>query len=316
MKIDPSHLEILAAVVDRGGVTEAAAHLGKSQPSLSRTLAQLERRIGEALFQRGHRPLRPTELGSMLAAQGRRIAEAGAAAGASLTQYRAGRAGVVRVGGTPFFMDGVVSSIIAGFQQQNPDVRIDQQYAYAPELQDMLRNGSIDLAICPVRQGAKAEGLTQVQLLPGRNVIACRRDHPLLRKRAPALTDIGDYSWIAPPQGSPLYNDLKSVLTRIGLPDFKVAFSGGSLGSVLNMIAASDSLTVLPYSVVFALRRNFAIEALNIQLDHPERHLSTLSRADGQPTPAARRFEKHIVAAFAAMQHAIVHAEKKAIWRG
>ncbi|MEO1746662.1 MAG: LysR family transcriptional regulator, partial [Pseudomonadota bacterium] len=37
MKMDPRHLEILAAIVDEGGLTEGAVALGKTQPSVSRT---------------------------------------------------------------------------------------------------------------------------------------------------------------------------------------------------------------------------------------------------------------------------------------
>ena len=48
MKIDPRHLEILAAIVDHGGLTEGASALGKSQPSVSRSLSMLEERLGIA----------------------------------------------------------------------------------------------------------------------------------------------------------------------------------------------------------------------------------------------------------------------------
>ena len=57
MKLDSEHLVILAAVLDGGGVVEGAASIGKSQPSVSRTLALLEARIGEPLFDRTRRPL-------------------------------------------------------------------------------------------------------------------------------------------------------------------------------------------------------------------------------------------------------------------
>lgn len=49
MKIDPRQLEILAAIVQSGGLTEGAAALGKSQPSVSRSIAALEARLGSAL---------------------------------------------------------------------------------------------------------------------------------------------------------------------------------------------------------------------------------------------------------------------------
>ena len=77
MKLDPRHLEMLFAIVDKGGLTEGAALLGKSQPSLSRSLAMLEERVGAPLFEPDRRPLRPTELGQALAEEGRKVFVAG-----------------------------------------------------------------------------------------------------------------------------------------------------------------------------------------------------------------------------------------------
>ena len=81
MKIDSEHLEILSAIVEKGGLTEAADSLGKSQPSVSRMMALLESRIGLTLFEPGRRPLRPTELCQALARQGDKIRDANRNAG-------------------------------------------------------------------------------------------------------------------------------------------------------------------------------------------------------------------------------------------
>ena len=105
MKIDPRQLEILAAIVQAGGLTEGAAALGKSQPSLSRSVAALEARLGSPLFVTGRRPLMPTELGARLAEEGRRVLQAGEAATHLVQNFRAGKAGAVRMAGTPIFMD-------------------------------------------------------------------------------------------------------------------------------------------------------------------------------------------------------------------
>src|SRR5579863_1819602 len=57
MKLEARHLEVLARVVEHGGVTVAATVLGKSQPSVSRMLSFLEARVGQPLFCRGAAPL-------------------------------------------------------------------------------------------------------------------------------------------------------------------------------------------------------------------------------------------------------------------
>ena len=142
MKIDPRHLEILAAIVDQGGLTEGAEALGKSQPSVSRTLAQLEARIGSPLFHPGRRPLQPTDLGAALAEQGHAVHRANAVASDIVARFKTGHSGMIRVAGTPIFIDGVISGIIARFQTQMPDVRVAQSYGYADTLIEKLRKNA------------------------------------------------------------------------------------------------------------------------------------------------------------------------------
>lgn len=54
-------LEVFWAVMQTGSVTEASASLGRSQPAISRGLAELERAVGYRLFDRVNRRLVPTE---------------------------------------------------------------------------------------------------------------------------------------------------------------------------------------------------------------------------------------------------------------
>jgi DNA-binding transcriptional LysR family regulator len=316
MKLDVRHLELLAAVVEHGGVTEGAAALGKSQPSVSRTLSALEARVGQQLFVPGRRPLQPTELGRALAEQGAAILRASRKAGETVDQYRQGRTGAVRIGGTPFFMDGVVSGMVAEFQMQNPEVRIEQSYGFAADLVRQLTDKTLDLAICPMRPDTVPDGFEFTPILPGRNVVACRKGHPLLRKRGVLTEEIFRYPWIAPAVDSPLYADLKLTLNAMGARDFKISFSGGTLASVLTILVGSDALTVLPYSVVFLTGRRNDIAALRIKINHPDRALGILRREGAPQSPATDRFRKFIDSRFSQLSQLILHSEKSVLWRG
>lgn len=313
MKLDPRHLEILAAIVDHGGLTEGAHALGKSQPSVSRSLAMLEKRLGVPLFEPGRRPLRPTEFCLLLAREGRRIEQAGASASALVSQMRAGTRGALRVVGPPIFMDGVVSPILAAFQSELPDVQLAQSYGYTAEVLEGLQNGAVDVGMVPIRSSEVPAGLITTQILPGRNVIACRKGHPLDRRSAVRLVDIAQYPWIAPPQASPLYHDLRAVLDGIGVTDFRVSFSGGSLGSVTHVLTGSDALTVLPYSVVFMLRRQNALAALPVRIGDPDRHLCVISAPDA--APACRKLVRFIRAEFMRIAELIKRSEQNSLWR-
>ncbi len=315
MKLDPRHLEMLFAIVEKGGLSDGAALLGKSQPSLSRSLAILEDRVGTALFEPDRRPLRPTELGQALAAEGRKVFQAGKASSDILARFQDGKTGAVRVGGTPFFLDGVISSMLATFQFKHPDVRIDQIYGYMNDLLPRLKDGTLDLAILPMRASSIPEGFAFEQILPGRNVIACRAGHPLARRGSVKLAEIGQYPWIAPPADSPLYQDLRNVLKEIGIRDFKVSFTGGSLSATVSILTGSDALTVLPFSVVFMMRRQRAVSALSIRIGDPDRHLGVLRRADLRLSPVANRVRNHIRSEFETLETSITRVSQSTVWR-
>lgn len=316
MKLDSEHLEILAMIVEKGGLTEGAEALGKSQPSVSRTMALLEDRIGAPLFEPGKRPLRPTELGESLARIGARIHALNAEASHLVQSYAKGHSGRLRIAGTPIFMDGVVATVIAEFQTRHPDVQIAQSYGYFDQLAVSLRNGTLDMAIVPLHPGNVPADMTFVPLLLGRNVIAARAGHPLMRRNTITLADIEPYPWIAPPADSPLFRDLQRALKSIGKEEFRVSFSGGTLASIISILAGSDSLTVLPYSVVFLTRKTSGLEALRLRIEHPDRQLGMLTLGTATPPPALRQFAGFLKGEFAQLEARIQHESQITQRRG
>ena len=316
MKMDSEHLEFLSVIVEKGGLTEGAEALGKSQPSVSRSMALLEDRIGMPLFEPGRRPLRPTELGVTLARLGARIRTANQEASLLVRRFRQGLAGRLRVGGSPIFMDGVVATMIAEFQSRHADVQIDQSYGYLDTLEAGLRNGGLDVAILPLHSSQVPPDMDFAPLLSGNNVIACRAGHPLTRTRGITLSDIAPFAWIAPPANSPLYRDLQRALKSIGQDDFRVNFSGGTLASIQSVLAGSDALTVLPYSVVFLSRRTVPLDTLPLKIDHPDRQLGVLTMAERQGPPAVRQFNAFLQAECERLQARMDHEQQVTRRRG
>lgn len=313
MKLDEKHLIQLAAVVDAGGVTTAAAQLGLSQPAVSRTLSALEKRVGEPLFKPGRRPLEPTTLGAELARHGRVMLEASRKATETLTGFRAGSAGTVRISGVPFFMDAFISRMIGGFQTVEPDVRVEQGYGNLQDLETGIASNQLDLAICPLGLVEAAKGFQFTPILKAHNVVACRTGHPLLRRARIGTDDLVEYPWIAPLPGSPLLSDLHALLLAIGLPEIGIRYSGGSLLSVFNYLEETDALTILPHSVTFAHRNDRQVTVLPIQIPQPPRSLGIL-RAAGPQLPAAKALSIHIVRQFDALRALIERHQTSIVW--
>ncbi len=106
-------------------------------------------------------------------------------------------------------------------------------------------------------------------------------------KRRIVAADLVAYPWIAPPPGSPLLSDLHRILLWLGVTEIRIRYSGGSpLSGQLH--EGTDALTVLPHSVVFALRKEQAITALPFDFPQPERALGLLRLSGHAATPPSR----------------------------
>lgn len=316
MKLNERHLMQLAAVLDTGGVSEGAAMLGMTQPAVSRSLAMLEARVGAPLFQKGRRPLQPTTLGAELAAHGRAILAASRMASLALRGYMRGSRGTVRVGGVPYFMDAMVSRLVAGFQRAEPEVTVAQSHGNAPDLAKALEGGQIDLAIVPLGPRERLAGFDFAELLPGRNVVACRPGHPLMRRTGLIAADLVAYPWVSPLPGSPLMTDLHAILASVGAEDLMMRYSGASLLSVTNYLAESNALAILPYAAVFAQRFEGRIAALPFDIPQVHRTLGILRRSGLALAPAVERFVDHLLAEFDDLRHILKREEAAAIRGG
>ncbi len=95
MKTTPSldDIALFLAVADAGTLAGAAKRSGASQPTLSRRMTELERQLGQQLFQRGAQRYGLTSEGRQLAEEMRGLREVSARLG----RWRQGAAGPVRV---------------------------------------------------------------------------------------------------------------------------------------------------------------------------------------------------------------------------
>lgn len=177
-----------------------------------------------------------------------------------------------------------------------------------------MKADQIDLAICPIDILDEGSGLEFQQILPGRNVIACRVTHPLLLKRRPQPSHLPDYPWVAPPPGSPLLTDLRALLLSFGATEIKIRYSGGSLMGVINYLKSADALTVMPHSVVFAQRKDKTITALPVNIPHTERALAILTRTNAPRAPAVEQFATFIRTGFQDLRDLIKRHEEAVVW--
>jgi DNA-binding transcriptional LysR family regulator len=113
------------AVLDAGSLLGAAKKLKASQPTLGRQVAELERQLGLALFERTGRGLVPTDSALRLAdaARGMQVAALDLAAAAST--HAAVAAGIVTLSASTPVSHGLLPPLLARMAEDLPQIRID-----------------------------------------------------------------------------------------------------------------------------------------------------------------------------------------------
>lgn len=187
MNLELRHLRALAAIGDKGTITGAAAELHISQPALSRTLEQMERRVGVRLVHRTTRTLSLTEPGQRLYQRAQQILhqvdEAVAEAAEGVQPLRIGFAwGALGEDTVP---------LLRTWRTEHPDTPIQVHRRDDPEA--ALRRGEIDAAL--LRTAPDPGAGFEVRLLSReRRLAALPEDDPLTHRPTVRLADLAERS--------------------------------------------------------------------------------------------------------------------------
>ncbi|MFJ8075501.1 LysR family transcriptional regulator [Streptomyces sp. NPDC096176] len=182
MSIELRHLRCFLAVADESSVTRAAARLGLTQPSVSRTLAALEGHVGVRLVDRSTHHL-------VLTAEGRAFRDKAAVAVAAFDE-------ALDVGGLPHrplrlghawsALGPYTTPLLRRWEREHPDtplelLRIDDRTAG-------LSRGEVDAAV--LRGPVGTPGLATELLFTEPRVAAVPSDSPLAAQVSLTLADL------------------------------------------------------------------------------------------------------------------------------
>jgi DNA-binding transcriptional LysR family regulator len=197
-EVDSDALKTFLTVHRRGGVSDAARALHRSQPAISRRIALLERELGIPLFERVAGRTRLSDAGRVMVPYAERaVAAAQDAENAvrALTQTNAGPVSLAVVG---TLAGGRLSEILRRFARECPAVDLALRTATSAEVSDLIRRG--DATIGLRYDLGRLRDLAYERLSSERLQVVCAKDHPLAGRRVSRLADLGDQRWIAFPE--------------------------------------------------------------------------------------------------------------------
>jgi len=186
-------------VARRGSITQAAQELHVAGSAISRQLAQIENRLGVALFMRKGRGMQLTDAGAQLALQLQSSAETLEQLIGQLGHLSAASASKVRLACTEGFAAGFVPGVIQRFRTQNPEAEF-QLYVDEPEVVSRLvQRGQVDLGL---KYSVAPERGLRVDLSAADALHAVVRvNHPLAAKKTVKVSDIVRFPLLLPSVG-------------------------------------------------------------------------------------------------------------------
>ncbi|WP_017559329.1 LysR family transcriptional regulator [Nocardiopsis baichengensis] len=185
MNVELRHLRALAAIGDEGTLTGAAEVLHIGQPALSRTLVQLEGRVGTRLVERTTRSLALTEAGRRLYEHAHRILNQ---LDDALLEVRAGTR-PLRLGFAHTVLGALTVPLLQDWRDTRPDTPVRVHRRGDPV--EALRRGDIDAALLRT-EPPTAPDLRVLALMRERRVAALPDGDPLAASGSLRLEDLAD----------------------------------------------------------------------------------------------------------------------------
>ena len=278
------------AVAERLHFGRAAAALSISQPPLSRSIRDLEARVGATLLARTRRRVELTPEGARFLEEAKRVLAQLERAVLEVGRMAAGAGGRLRIGFVSLADFGVLPGLLKSYKAARPGVGLALREMLTPEQSAALAVGELDfgLLLPPVSVPELEHLVVQrerfLAALPARHRLA----------RAPgriAVRELAEEAFVmAPREIAPGLHDIVTGLAaRAGFAP-RVAQEAIQMQTVVSLVSSGLGVALVPASLANLGRRGVAYR--EIADPHPRLDLWLAWRASALTT-AGREFVSH-----------------------
>ncbi|MBO0819210.1 MAG: LysR family transcriptional regulator [Actinobacteria bacterium] len=241
---DLASLQLLVAVGRLGSLGRAARAAGIAQPSASKRMAVLERRLGVPLLDRGPRGSALTPEGKIVADWATQVLAAGEEMMRGVAALRERRRATLRVAASLTVAEYLMPRWLHDFQLAEGHVQAGLQVANSTEVIRMVGDGEVELGF--VEGPEVPDTLTYRTVATDRLAVVVAPNHPWARKRRPLrATELAATPLVLREAGSGTRDTLHRVLDAAGLPLAEPYLELGSTAAIKGTVATGDAPAVI-----------------------------------------------------------------------
>lgn len=237
----------------------AAAELHISQPALSRSIRQLEERLGVPLFERAAKGVLLTRYGELLARRVRQMALEANHTLAELEAIKSGSGGTLHIGAGPIWLTSFLPPILHALQRQYPDLQVDCLAGIIDTLLPALMQGKVDVFCGDLDFPSHPEVVT-IHLTNLDFVVVTGKEHPLARKEMVTPKDLLQYPWLTMRGHYSMRNRIGAFFAAQNLdpPKSGLVLSPGVSSYVF--LTEGNYVTIIPRALLSSAQRSDCVE--------------------------------------------------------
>ena len=208
--------EIVEALAAHQHFGRAAAALGVSQPSLTRSLKDLEAQLGAALFDRDG--VTPTVFGQIVLRHGRPVLLGFAEVKREIVLAKGLEVGQLSLAMAFFPADISGHEAAARLSRRYPNLSLDLRIADWVRAPEAVLSAQADLAFADIRAARSNPEFETIGVRSGPVSFFCAASHPLARRRKVEMSDLLANPWVGPTFPAALTKATPQIRPKADLP--------------------------------------------------------------------------------------------------
>ena len=276
-RFDLVSIRLAVACAQTGSLTAAARDAHLALAAASRRIRELESALGDTLFERHARGLRPTPAGRVFVKHGLTLLQAMEQLGGELADLRQGIARHISLCASSAAISQFLPSLLAAYGQSHPQVRIELEEQVSEAVVSALREGRTDVGVFV--EGPDTTGL-QTQLFRTDELVLVLPAKHLLARSASAIafTDTLDEEWISLTAGAAMLQKQQQAALAANRP-FKLRMQVRSFDAVCHMVASGLGIAILPKAASLPLVKTMKLRSRPLTDSWAQRRLLVATAA-------------------------------------
>ena len=276
----------------------AAEALHLTQPSLSRSIATLERALGVQLFDRDKKGIRPTVFGELVLARGAALIGGEADLRREIQLLAGLEAGELAIGAGPYPTEISVSTAVIRLLRAHPRLRVHVITASPNDIARRVLAGEFDVGVVNPMDLVEAPRLVVEPLAEHAAYFACRPGHPLAGARDLTLAQILQFP-LATTTLPSTAAEAAAGFDRAGTVDvrtgsFTPAVHVNTLALARQIARGSDALFPAPMSMLAEDIAAGRLVRLDFHIPAMRTTYGLVTLRDRSLSPAANAFIRHV----------------------